>query len=458
MEGSGGIGQTQLFQTLGAEAIGFEFLFFHHGRQKAVVGGDKGVAIVDDHDDLPLGAHARVDHSHMHRAAREVAVGTFQPEAGFGWPMDFDFVGEVDDFGFGVPGVHHPLHGADEGAFVAEIGGEGDHAGRGKLGGIAHVVPALAWLKSRGLGRLAARGKSWSALPMAILDLSGKNAFVTGVADDVGFAWHISKALQAAGAKVYLACHPRVLGIVQRFLERDKYAESRKLPYGAEGDLKPIALFGCDVEFDTAADIPEDRKGAKGYRDTDASIEGAMKAFNEASGGEKMDILIHSVAFSPEIQNTHLQTSRQAYLTAMSVSSYSLVALTKAALPIMADDASVIGLSYGASQRTTPGYGGGMASAKAALECDARLLAFFAGEQGVRVNIVSPGAYASRAARSVGAINDMIDESAQRSPLRRAITPEDVANTTLFLCSPLASAITGEVIYVDCGFNTMSAI
>lgn len=294
---------------------------------------------------------------------------------------------------------------------------------------------------------------------MLSIDLSGKRAFVTGVADDVGFGWHIAKSLQAAGAEVYLACHPRVLGIVQRFLERDKYAESRKLPYGVDGELKPAGVFGCDVEFDTAADIPEDRRVVKGYKDEDVSIEGALAKYRELSGDDGVDILIHSVAFSPEIQNNHLATSRQAYLTAMSISSYSLVAMTRAATPMMKGrNASVVGLTYLASQRVTPGYGGGMATAKAALECDARALSWFAGADGTRVNLLSPGPYASRAARSVGDIGEMIDRTAEHSPLKKPITAEDVADATVFLCSSLASAITGEIICVDNGFHAMSAL
>ncbi|MEQ9501792.1 MAG: SDR family oxidoreductase [Deltaproteobacteria bacterium] len=294
---------------------------------------------------------------------------------------------------------------------------------------------------------------------MLSIDLTGKRAFLTGVADDGGFAWHIAKSLQAAGAEVYLACHPRVVGIVQRFVERDKYAESRQLPYGVEGELKPAAIFGCDVEFDTAADIPEDKQNVKGYRDEDVSIAGALAKYSELTNGAGIDFLIHSVAFSPEIQNSHLMTSRSAYLTAMSISSYSLIAMTRAAQPMMKDrDASVVGLTYLASQRTTPGYGGGMATAKAALECDARTIAHFVGGDGIRVNLLSPGPYASRAARSIGDVNEMIEKTAEHSPLRRAITGEDVADATVFLCSPLSRSITGEVIYIDSGFHTMSAL
>lgn len=294
---------------------------------------------------------------------------------------------------------------------------------------------------------------------MGILDLTGKNAFVTGVSDDGGFAWAIAKALQAAGAKVFLACHPRVVGIVERFVTRDKYAESRALPYGAEGELTPVAIIPCDVEFDTAEDIPADRRDGKGYKGLDPSVRGAFAKYDELSGGEGVDILIHSVAFSPEIQKVHIDVSRNAYLQAMSVSSYSLVSLVREALPRMKDrGASVVGLSYLASQRMTPGYGGGMASAKAALECDARALAWFAGEHGVRVNILSPGAYASRAAKSIGAIEDMIDQSAARSPLRRPIDTGDVADACLFLASSLSRGITGDVVYVDAGFHAMNGV
>ncbi len=291
------------------------------------------------------------------------------------------------------------------------------------------------------------------------IDLTGKNAFVTGVADDQGFAWDVARSLQAAGATVYLASHPRVVSIVQRFLERDKYAESRKLPYDAEGEFKPAGLFGCDVEYDTLNDIPEERRNGKGYKDLDVSIEGAMAKFDELSGGGPLDILVHAVAFSPEIKNSHLETSRSAYLTAQSVSAYSLVALTRAALPRMkGHDASVVGMSYLAAERVTPSYGGGMASAKASLECDARTLAWFVGESGVRVNLVSAGPYPSRAARSIGDMDEMVNKVAERSPLRRPITAGEVADTTLFLCSDLASAITGEVLHVDCGFHAMSAL
>ncbi len=290
---------------------------------------------------------------------------------------------------------------------------------------------------------------------MQIIDLKGKKALVTGVADNVGFGWHIAKSLQAAGAEVIISCHPRVQTILERFLSKDKYSESRQLPYNSKEELKAIAILPCDVTYDTHEDIPEAQRSQKGYAGVDASIQGLMDATQKAVG--ELDILIHSVAFSPEVDRSHLEVSRQAYLTAMSTSSYSLIALSRAAAPLMKNrNGHIVGLSYLAAQRAVPFYGGGMAAAKAALECDARMLAWHLGEAGHTVNIVSPGPYASRAAKSIGDIGEMIDQTAARSPLRRSIDAQDVANSVLFLCSPLASAITGEVLYVDAGYHAMA--
>jgi enoyl-[acyl-carrier protein] reductase I len=236
-------------------------------------------------------------------------------------------------------------------------------------------------------------------------------------------------------------------------LEKDKYLESRQLPFG-EGSFAPIAVISCDVGIDREQNILPELRATKGYEEGDVSVEGLMKAVEGT--GHKLDILIHSVAFSPEAMKSHLETSRDAYLTAMSVSAYSLVSLTRAALPLMQDRrASVVGLSYLASERAVPFYGGGMASAKAALECDARMLSWQIGEHGHRCNIISAGPYASRAAKAIGEIDTMIDLVAARSPLRRAIDPQEVANAALFLCSDLASGITGEVLHVDAGYHAM---
>ncbi len=289
---------------------------------------------------------------------------------------------------------------------------------------------------------------------MIPIDFKGKTAFVTGVADDVGFAWHIACALQAAGAEVILGCHPRVLSIVERIMTRAQNAESRKLPFGA-GEFKPKAILPCDVSIDTEADISPAQRATKGY-DGDVSIAGCVARVQELTSA--VDVVVHSVAFSPEIAKTHLETSRGAYLTAMSVSSYSLVALARAFGPLMKGrGGAFIALSYLAGERVVPYYGGGMASAKAALESDARTLSWFVGEEGHRVNVISAGPYASRAAKAVGDIQTMAEETGKRSPLRRPIDAEDVANAAVFLCSDLARNITGECLHVDAGFHAMGA-
>lgn len=291
---------------------------------------------------------------------------------------------------------------------------------------------------------------------MIPLDLSGKVALVTGVGDNVGFAWHIAKTLQAAGARLVFACHPRLMGIVENILERDADADTRVLPYNT-GTLKVEKVVACDVGFDTMDDVDEKTRGDKRFqKHGDYSIQGMIEAVGKQFGA--IDILIHSIAFSPEIKNAAVDTSRKAYLTALSISAYSLTALLKAALPYMADrpdGASALGLTYLGGDRVVPHYGGGMSTAKSALQIDAKQLASNLGPKKIRVNLISAGPYASRAARAIGDIDQMIRYAAERAPLQRGIEPEEVAAAAAFLCSPLASGITGEVLYVDCGYNVM---
>jgi enoyl-[acyl-carrier protein] reductase I len=291
---------------------------------------------------------------------------------------------------------------------------------------------------------------------MIPLDLGGKLALVTGVGDNVGFAWYIAKALQAAGARLVFACHPRLLGIVENILERDADADTRVLPFGA-GNLKVEKVLPCDVSFDTMADVDEKTRNDRRYqKHGDFSIQGMVTALGKDFGA--IDVLIHSIAFSPEITKKAAETSRQAYLTALSISSYSLTALLRAAQPLMEnrpDGAAALGLTYLGGDRVVPHYGGGMSTAKAALQMDAKQLASNLGPKKIRVNLISAGPYASRAARAIGDIDKLIQYAAERAPLQRGIEPEEVANAAVFLCSPLASAITGEVLYVDCGYNVM---
>ncbi|MGL6073682.1 MAG: SDR family oxidoreductase [Fimbriiglobus sp.] len=294
---------------------------------------------------------------------------------------------------------------------------------------------------------------------MIPIDLSGKVALVTGVGDNESFAWFIAKYLNAAGAKIVLASHPRVCGIVDTFLTRDTDKESRALPYG-RGELKVEKLVPCDASYDTMDDVPEEIKTDRRYAkfNADYSIDGMVKSVGEEFGG--IDILIHSIAFSREITKSQKDTSRKAYAEALGISAYSLTSLLRSAEPYMANrpgGASAVGLTYLGGDRVIPYYGGGMSTAKAALQIDAKQLACTLGPKNIRVNLISAGPYASRAARSIrpGEFEKSIDHAASKSPLPRAIAPSEVAESTLYLVSSLSSAVTGHILYVDCGYNVM---
>jgi enoyl-[acyl-carrier protein] reductase I len=295
---------------------------------------------------------------------------------------------------------------------------------------------------------------------MIPIDFSGKVALVTGVGDNESFAWFISKYLAAAGAKIVLASHPRVCGIVESFLTRDTDKESRMLPYGA-GELKVEKLLPCDASFDSMADVPDEIKNDRRYSkfNADYSIEGMVNTVGKEFGG--IDILIHSIAFSREITKSAKDTTRKGYMEALGISAYSLTSLLRAAEPYMANrpgGAAAVGLTYIGGDRVVPYYGGGMSTAKAALQIDCKQLASNLGPKNIRVNLVSAGPYASRAARAIrpGEFEKSIEYAAARSPLPRAIEPDEVAQSTVFLCSQLATAITGQVIYVDCGYSAMA--
>jgi enoyl-[acyl-carrier protein] reductase I len=291
---------------------------------------------------------------------------------------------------------------------------------------------------------------------MIPIDFRGKVALVTGVADNDSFAWYISKALQAAGARLVLASHPRVVGIVESFLSRDLDRESRKLPY-VDGELKVEKLYPMDARFDTMADVDEATRNDKRWNKYPFyAIKEVVDAVGQEFGG--IDILVHSMAFSREIKNRMVDTSRSAYYEALGISAYSLTSLLRAAAPYMENrpgGASAVGLTYLGGSRVVPYYGGGMSTAKAALQIDAAQLAHNLGSKNIRVNLISAGPYASRAARGIGDIQQSIEYAAKRSPLPRGIEPDEVANATVFLCSPLASAITGHTLFVDCGYNVM---
>jgi enoyl-[acyl-carrier protein] reductase I len=288
---------------------------------------------------------------------------------------------------------------------------------------------------------------------MLSLDLRGKKAFIAGVGDDNGFGWAIAKALAEAGATIIIGTWTPVMRIFTASLAAGKFDESRKLSDGRM--LEFAKVYALDASFDTPDDIPQDILENKRYKEasgyTIAEVADAVK--NDFGS---IDILVHSLANAPEVQKPLLDTSRKGYLAAISNSSYSFVSLVSRFGAIMNKGGAVLSLTYIASESVIPGYGGGMSSAKAALESDTRMLAFEAGRRfGIRVNAISAGPYASRAAKAIGFIERMIDYTAQNAPLQRSIVAEDVGNAAAFLASPLSSAITGVVLYVDSGMHAM---
>ncbi len=290
---------------------------------------------------------------------------------------------------------------------------------------------------------------------MLPIDLSGRRALVAGVADDAGYGFAIAKALADAGASVCVATWPPALNIFRNLLERGKLDESRRLADGSMLDFERI--YPLDAAFTTLDEAPADVRENKRYRDTgDFSIAGLATQLVHDFGDRPLDILVHSLANGPEVKKPLLDTSRQGYLEAVSVSAYSLVALVAQLGPLLRDGGSVLSLTYMASERAIPGYGGGMSSAKAALESDTRTLAFEAGRRfGVRVNAISAGPLASRAASAIGIIDRMVAYCQANSPLPQAVTAREVGTTAAFLASPLGSGITGTVIYVDKGYHAM---
>jgi enoyl-[acyl-carrier protein] reductase I len=290
---------------------------------------------------------------------------------------------------------------------------------------------------------------------MLSIDLTGKRAFVAGVADDGGFGFAIAKALAEAGASVCVGTWPPALGIFQTLLRRGKLDDSLAMPGGGKMELERI--YPLDAEFDVDADMPQETRENKRYKEHgDVSIQGVVDRMKADFGDGCLDIVVHSLANGPEVKNVLLETSRRGYLGAISVSAYSMVSMVQRMSPIMRKGGAFLSLSYMASERVIPGYGGGMSSAKAALESDTRVLAFEAGRKyGHRVNCISAGPLASRAASAIGFIGEMIEYCKANSPLPEALEAREVGATAAFLCSPLASGITGMTVYVDKGYAAM---
>ncbi|KAL5739687.1 hypothetical protein ACOSQ2_028867 [Xanthoceras sorbifolium] len=296
----------------------------------------------------------------------------------------------------------------------------------------------------------ANENKPLSGLPV---DLRGKRAFIAGVADDNGYGWAIAKSLAAAGAEILVGTWVPALNIFESSLRRGKFDESRILPDGSLMEITKV--YPLDAVYDNPEDVPEDVKANKRYSGSSKwTVQEVAESVKQDFG--TIDILVHSLANGPEVSKPLLETSRNGYLAALSASSYSFVSLLKHFVPIMNPGGASISLTYIASERIIPGYGGGMSSAKAALESDTHVLAFEAGRKHrIRVNTISAGPLRSRAAKAIGFIDMMIDYSLENAPLQKELTAEEVGNAAAFLASPLASAITGAVVYVDNGLNAM---
>jgi enoyl-[acyl-carrier protein] reductase I len=253
-----------------------------------------------------------------------------------------------------------------------------------------------------------------------MIDLAGKTAVVFGLANKRSIAWGIAQKLHEAGATLAI-CYQNDR---MRLEAEDLIAE---LP-GASG-------FQCDVS-------------------NDQEIETLFAAIGKKYG--KIDILVHAVAYAPaeELRGEFITTSREGFRIALDVSVYSLIAVSRAAVPLMTDGGSIMTLSFYAAEKVVPNYNV-MAVAKAGLESTVRYLAANLGSRNIRVNAISAGPIKTLAARGVGALGDMLKSHAERAPLHRNVDQLEVGGAALFLASPLSSAITGEILYVDCGYNIM---
>ncbi|HYQ82376.1 MAG TPA: enoyl-ACP reductase [Anaeromyxobacteraceae bacterium] len=254
--------------------------------------------------------------------------------------------------------------------------------------------------------------------------MQGKRALITGVANERSIAWAIAQAFQAQGAEL-------------AFTYQGETMEKRVRPL-AEG------------------------AGAKAILDLDVSRdEDIARAFGELGKvWDRLDVLVHSIAFAPrEALDGRFTdvTTREAFRVALDVSAYSLIALARAARPMMKPGASIVTLTYAASEKVVTHYNV-MAIAKAALECGVRYLAEDLGREGIRVNAISAGPLKTLAAAGIKGMRSMLSENADKTPLKRNIEHEDVGHAAVYLCSDMGKNVTGEVLHVDAGQNIMGVV
>ena len=253
-----------------------------------------------------------------------------------------------------------------------------------------------------------------------MINLAGKTAVVFGLANKRSIAWGIAQKLSEAGATMAI-CY-----------------QNERMKLEAEDLIKEVpgaSGFQCDVS-------------------SDEQVESLFAALKEQYG--TIHTLVHAVAFAPaaDLRGEFINTSRDGFRVAMDVSVYSLIAVSRAAAPLMTEGGSIMTLSFYAAEKVVPTYNV-MAIAKAGLECTTRYLASGLGSKNIRVNAISAGPIKTLAARGVGDLTDMLKSHADRAPLHRNVDQLEVGGAALFLASELSSAITGEVLYVDCGYNVM---
>lgn len=256
-----------------------------------------------------------------------------------------------------------------------------------------------------------------------MLDLTGKHALVTGIANNRSIAWGIAQQLHAAGADIGVTYLPDERGRMEK--------KVRELTE----PLSPSLFLPCNVQ-------------------DDGQVKDTFAAVQEKWG--RLDILIHCLAFAnrDDLTGDFSETSRDGFQTALDISAYSLVRLAQAAKSLMTDGGSMITLTYLGGARVVPNYNI-MGIAKAALEMNVRYLASELGPQKIRVNGISAGPIRTLASSAVGGILDMIHHVEEVAPLRRTVTQVEVGNAAAFLGSDLASGITGQILYVDAGYEIM---
>ena len=253
-----------------------------------------------------------------------------------------------------------------------------------------------------------------------MLSMQGRNAVVFGVANKRSIAWAIAQSLSNDGTRLAITYQ-------NERLKQEAHDLISALP-GAEA-------FQCDVS-------------------SDSEIEQLYANLKERFG--HLDALVHSVAYAPaeELKGDFLNTSREGFRIAHDISVYSLIALARAAAPLMTSGGSIITLTYFGAEKVMPSYNV-MGVAKAALEASVRYLAYSLGPRRIRVNAISAGPIKTLAARGISGLSDMMKAHAERAPLQRNVDVNEVADTAVFLSSDAGAGITGETIYVDCGYNIM---